>query len=512
MVPHSKLTPLEKLEDFFLSVDGIISTDQFHDFIDHSNLSLTSGLKKKLIYQDDNVIYKPLLDSEKNIAQAVKTLFDSRVSEENLPDEIDHFIANYSPPKHKSALNASMDRKRFDVLREMLTCPSRLVVLRGAPGSTKSTLARYAVAILKANSEKKQRASATSQDFWILSTSHKAMAKFRDRANIYGTTLNRALYSNRKSTIPKGAVVVVDEAGLLGTLEMEALLKMAVKQAWKKVILLGDSRQETPKSAGQPLALIERDFPDLCFKLLISFRQKTDDMRQLVSDIYEGRGESAVAILKRLNALFFAAGRKALFNRAMKRYQTLITDQGIRQTQMITVDSEEAIYLNEALSALYRQAITEPQGLHREHNPAELLPGERVVLKRTAKGKDPQSGYLRTVRSGRMGVIEAIEPSRLIVSFDNQPDPLYVAFKPYNLSKFDRSYALSVREAQGLAMDHAVFIISKPINGQTMVSAGSRHRQSLQLVVNETIYDSIEKLADAISEFPHKPILIDLVQ
>lgn len=66
--------------------------------------------------------------------------------------------------------------------------------------------------------------------------------------------------------------------------------------------------------------------------------------------------------------------------------------------------------------------------------------------------------------------------------------------------------ALSIRQAQGIAVDQAFLVITQPVTGQMMVSGCSRHRYGLQLIIDKNIYQDLACLSHDANQFDLKKI------
>jgi hypothetical protein len=112
---------------------------------------------------------------------------------------------------------------------------------------------------------------------------------------------------------------------------------------------------------------------------------------------------------------------------------------------------------------------------------------------------------------GRLGTVIAKHHDSCTISFDNKPDALIVHVEQSDWPMLAVSIAMTVRAAQGLAADSIIWAITAPVNGPTAVSASSRHRYHLTMVVNRQAYVDKHALATDLGTFPIKPILVDLV-
>ncbi len=65
----------------------------------------------------------------------------------------------------------------------------------------------------------------------------------------------------------------------------------------------------------------------------------------------------------------------------------------------------------------------------------------------------------------------------------------------------NQSHALDIHDAQGLAIDHSFVAMTKKLNGQTMISACSRHRYGLNIIVNQAVYSDLDSLVSDAKKF-----------
>ena len=76
------------------------------------------------------------------------------------------------------------------------------------------------------------------------------LARFDDLSDAERLARGREMYA--------GSVLAVDEASMIGTVQMEALLRIARKLDVARVVLLGDTRQLRAVDAGQPFRVLQR--------------------------------------------------------------------------------------------------------------------------------------------------------------------------------------------------------------------------------------------------------------
>ena len=68
---------------------------------------------------------------------------------------------------------------------------------------------------------------------------------------------------------------------------------------------------------------------------------------------------------------------------------------------------------------------------------------------------------------------------------------------------------MPLNAAQGLAFDHALFVIAQPVDLSAMLVGCSRQRHSLEVLVDEAVYPGHEMLLSDLQEWPTKPMALD---
>ena len=116
------------------------------------------------------------------------------------------------------------------------------------------------------------------------------------------TTVSEYLAKTQNRAMPtewKGAVVVVDEAGLASNNQGEARLGLAEKER-QRIVFVGDSRQHSGAEAGDFLRVLESHSKLATCELKDVRRQTSADYNQAVRLLASGR---AAAGMERLDGL-----------------------------------------------------------------------------------------------------------------------------------------------------------------------------------------------------------------
>ncbi len=140
--------------------------------------------------------------------------------------------------------------------------------------------------------------------------SAKAAGELQDGSGIRSRTIASLLKATEVTKVfDAKTVLVIDEASMVGTRQMERLLGGAA-EAGAKVVLVGDPRQLLPIEAGEPfLEMLGRGEHR---ELRCITRQRAPWMRQAVLDLAEGRvGEAMAAFEEHQQLERFPNGRLA---------------------------------------------------------------------------------------------------------------------------------------------------------------------------------------------------------
>jgi len=229
-----------------------------------------------------------------------------------------------------------------------------------------------------------------------------------------------------RHTLPRGAVVIVDEAGQIGGKQMHALLHLA-KDSYARVILSGDTRQYGAVEASDALRAIEkysgckpieltnirRQNPALAKS--IEERERIRQYRQAVAEARDGKLRASFERLDRLGAIV----RCTLADRHEKlsaRYLELAKE---KQSIVVVSQSWNEIHkVNDAIrAALQRERlVSEAESVVATFQPVDLTDAQKrdprsytdnsvLVFNRKVRGFQP----------GEFARLKAITETHLVV-------------------------------------------------------------------------------------------------
>ena len=140
-----------------------------------------------------------------------------------------------------------LDQEQKEVVRHLLTGKDRVMLVRGKAGTGKTTTMNGLKAAVNASGKRIIPLAPTGVAGRII-----LRAEVQKDAN----TLSRFLMDEEMQLAAQGQVVVLDEAGMVGTKDMLALLRLSEKLVFR-VVAVGDPRQHKSVARGDSFRLLE---------------------------------------------------------------------------------------------------------------------------------------------------------------------------------------------------------------------------------------------------------------
>jgi conjugative relaxase-like TrwC/TraI family protein len=195
-------------------------------------------------------------------------------------------FGNPERPASRDWLNAGQKAAVAHVLGSRDVC----TLIRGPAGTGKTTL----------EEEVGEALTEVGVPVVAVAQSTGAVQVLRDEAHFEeADTVARFIRDQRmQERVRNGGVILVDEAGLLGTRDMVHLFRVAEEKE-ARIVLVGDSRQNRSVSAGEPLRLLE-ERAGLPQAVVTDVVRQQGSYRQAAKALADGRIAEAFAGLDQL--------------------------------------------------------------------------------------------------------------------------------------------------------------------------------------------------------------------
>ncbi len=347
-------------------------------------------------------------------------------------------LANAMHARERQLLEALPTEPRADglsaeqqaALRHVTSAIGGIRIISGMAGTGKSTVFRTA------------REVWASQGLTVYGAclAGKAALGLTRATEIPAQTLQRMLLDLDRGwlTLTRRHVVLVDEAGMVGTRQMDAMLGHCLR-AGATLILCGDARQLQAIEAGGIFPELARRFG--AADLVEIRRQQEDWMRHAVAAFADGRAGEALD-------LYDAHGWVTMDEDPVRAMAGLCSEQASQAptaepTLVVANRVADAQFINRRIQHARRSA-GELSKAHLVVAANLFHVGDRIVFTRNSMSLGVWNGQLAEI----IGLCDGKITARL-------DDKTVVAFDPERYPHFQLGYALTTHKAQGLTVKRA---------------------------------------------------------
>jgi len=196
-------------------------------------------------------------------------------------------------PLFAKAPELNLEGQQAEAVRHVLTTPHRVSIIRGAAGTGKTTLMQEAVAWME---------KAGKRVTVVAPTAQASRGVLREEGFAKAETVAKLLTDEKMQQELKDQILWVDEAGLLGTKDMTALLELATQKN-ARVFLGGDTRQHASVVRGDALRILNTVGGIKTAEVSKIYRQRNEQYRAAVEDLSKGDVKDAFVKLEDMGAI-----------------------------------------------------------------------------------------------------------------------------------------------------------------------------------------------------------------
>jgi hypothetical protein len=301
----------------------------------------------------------------------------------------------------------------------------------------------------------------------------RAALELEASAGIRSTTLARLLTQlddhRLGSPLEPGSVLVVDEAGMVGTRQLARLLDHAETQS-VKVVLVGDPHQLPEIDAGGLFRALTTRLPAI--ELTDNRRQHHTWEQVALDELRHGDPDAALATYRQHGRIHAAATAEQVRQQLLDDWWATARDD-LPGSVMIALRRSDVADLNHRARAAMLTAgrLTGP-ALHVGGH--ELRAGDRIVCLRN----DRRVGVV----NGTRGTITRIDPTtRTVEAVDDRGVQLTLPGGYLDAGHVTHGYAITGHKAQGLTCEHTYTLGTETLYREWGYVAMSRGRLTNQL-------------------------------
>ncbi|MBA9031752.1 Ti-type conjugative transfer relaxase TraA [Rhizobium leguminosarum] len=354
-----------------------------------------------------------------------------------------------------------------------ITGPERIAAVVGYAGAGKSTMLAAA------------REAWEAQGFKVhgAALSGKAAQGLEESSGIASRTLASWEYNwqAEKRTLGRGDVLVVDEAGMVGSRQLARFVN-AVEKSGAKIVLVGDHEQLQAIGAGAPFRAIAAQIGHA--ELSEILRQNEPWQREASVAFATHRTAEGLAAYQAHGDIRLGATREDVRAGIVRDYLADREQRPEGSRVAMAHRRADVFAINDAV----RTALQDRFGLARgaengeftfqtDNGKRAFAPGDRIVFLQN----DRDLG----VKNGMMGTVAAVEPDALQIRLDGKAggvkDAHDVTVRPKDYQSFDHGYATTIHKNQGATVDRAFVMASGTMDRHLTYVAMTRHRDAVQL-------------------------------
>ena len=292
-------------------------------------------------------------------------------------------------------------------------------------------------------------------------------------------------------------VLVVDEAGMIGTRQMERLMS-AADQAGAKVVLVGDPEQLQAIEAGAAFRSISERHG--AAEITEIRRQRAAWQRDATRWLATGMTPEAIGAYREHCMVHAADTREAARANLVEGWDRQRQAEPGSTRMILTHTNAEVLALNG--EARERLRATGDLGddviVQAERGERQFASGDRIMFLRNERSLG--------VKNGTLGMIEQVSAERMGVRLD---DGRQVGFDLKDYAHVDHGYAATIHKSQGVTVDRVDVLATPGMDRHAAYVALSRHRDGVQLHYGRDDFASDAKLAAVLSRDRSKDMTAD---
>jgi conjugative relaxase-like TrwC/TraI family protein len=274
----------------------------------------------------------------------------------------------------------------------------------------------------------------------------RAVRELAEEAAIPSQTLDLLLLSfNRGYSLPTGAVVVLDEAGMASTRQTATLLE-AAQQSGCKVVAIGDPGQLHSIKAGGWMRAVGRKVGTLRLSEVV--RQRDPLERRALAALHDGAAGPWLEWARENHRVELGAAAQ-LLDGAVTEWHEAATKHGLDRAVLIARDNDTRRVLNDRAREMLRDE--DGLGSDQSYGSVRIAAGDRVICRRNDRRAD--------VDNGTRGTVRVADDAGVTIDTDRgglrRLGPEYVA------EHLEHAYALTGHGMQGATVERA-FVVATP--------------------------------------------------
>ena len=307
-------------------------------------------------------------------------------------------------------------------------------------------------------------------------------------------------WAQDRELLTRDHVLVIDEAGMIGSRQMERVIAEAEKRG-AKVVLVGDPEQLQAIEAGAAFRSVAEQHGSV--EITDIRRQREDWQRDATRQLATGRTGEALSAYEERGHVHRAETREQSRTDLIDRWDRDRAATPAASRMILTHTNDEVHALNEAARQRLRIAgqLGEDVVVHAERGSRTFASGDRIMFLKNERSLG--------VKNGSLGIVQSVTSARMAVMLD---DGRAIAFDLKDYAQLDHGYAATIHKAQGVTVDRVHVLATPGLDRHAAYVALSRHRDYVDLQYGRDDFADPSKLVRTLSRERSKDMASDYTQ
>ena len=294
-------------------------------------------------------------------------------------------------------------------------------------------------------------------------------------------------WSQGRDMLTARDVLVIDEAGMVGTRQMERVLSHAA-DAGAKVVLVGDPQQLQAIEAGAAFRAIHERHGGV--EITEVRRQHVEWQQDATRHLATGRTGEAIRAYGNHGMVHAAETREQARGELVERWDRERIAAPDQTRIILTHTNDEVRELNEAARDRMRAAgeLGDDVLVKAERGNRMFASGDRIMFLRNERGLE--------VKNGTLGTVEQVNQQGMTVRTD---DGRAVTFDVKDYAHVDHGYAATIHKAQGMSVDRGHLLATPGMDRHGAYVGMTRHRDGMALHYGRDDFRDQSKLVQTLS-------------
>lgn len=276
-------------------------------------------------------------------------------------------------------------------------------------------------------------------------------------------------WARDRDRLTRNDVLVIDEAGMVGTRQMRRVLE-AAERGGAKVVMVGDPEQLQAIEAGAPFRqLVERHG---AMEITEVRRQRDDWQRAATRELATGRTQAAIERYDAAGAIHGHDTRDEARRALVADWMAVQVRDPAGSQMLLAYTRADVAELNRLARETLRAAgrLGPDQAVETTNGERVFAAGDRVMFLRNERSLG--------VKNGTLGTLTALGRSEMEVRLD---DGRNLRFDRKDYADLTHGYAATIHKMQGATVDRAYVLASRHMDRHASYVAMSRHRDATML-------------------------------